>query len=462
MLIDPFQLQYFTYQVYNAVKSSFEYKPEKKIDISFVNEIIRRIHNTPEKELQLYKTFFQLKKLVDRHHSFLVYYREKCCNYINYWLNKTVRDSEYGVNEQNFKIFEDFKKADPKDETDMFDCIPKLRYMDNGAFQKMKNLYDLYDEFTILKQKKNNSSLCQNITDLAEKYNRIMHAYKWKDKNLFKELTSLKKVIEKDELGAKNRCGSDIFDLFLLVSDPPHGEEQNTETAKAHGRISAETSTTTHVSSSSSHEQGLGIQAEGNRERSSSRTPERSVPGQSERSPPGKPGLSESSGTRPGILGQPGTLGKPGLLEQPGPSVPRLAPELQGHLQVQQQGLLQEQQQVQRLEHIQRHLPERPEQPQEQARHLHALEDELHFSEDEEVTSLEKGDPSTDSIFSTFDTEKIMETIKGAVSDVLESVEPVPVLCVSGGMGALYLLFKVSKIALKLFKLHFYNYNTYK
>ncbi|KMZ88863.1 hypothetical protein PVBG_06259 [Plasmodium vivax Brazil I] len=453
---------YFTYEDYSAVKESFDYTPTDEFNISFVNALIKDIRNTPEKELQLYKTFFQLKKLVKRHHSFLVYYREKCCNYINYWLNKTIRDSNYNITKENFKVFYDFKNYDPDDNADLFDCIPKLRYMDNGAFQKMEKLYGLYDEFTILKQKKNNSSLCRNISKIAEKYNRIMQEYKEKDHKLCEVLTNLKKVIEKDELDVKNKCRKDISDLFFLEIDLPHGNEQNAGAAQAHDRISRETSTPTHVSGFSPHTQKLEKQAEGNRERSSSRTPERSVPGQSERSPPGKPGLSESSGTRPGILGQPGTLGKPGLLEQPGPSVPRLAPELQGHLQVQQQGLLQEQQQVQRLEHIQRHLPERPEQPQEQARHLHALEDELHFSEDEEVTSLEKGDPSTDSIFSTFDTEKIMETIKGAVSDVLESVEPVPVLCVSGGMGALYLLFKVSKIALKLFKLHFYNYNTYK
>ncbi|VVA00079.1 PIR protein [Plasmodium vivax] len=443
--------KYFTYHDYITVKKSFVYDPDGEFNISFVNDIIKRIHNTLEKELLLHKTFYELKKFISRNHSFLEYGKEKCCNYINYWLNKTVRDSEYGVNKEKFKffdefmqrdpkasdverkikgIFDKFMKIDPKAKEDKINCTSKLSYIDTDAFEKMKKLYDLYDDFTELKQTKNQLSLCQNITDLAEKYKSTMQQYKGEDSKLFDALTDLKKIIEKDELDVKNKCRKDISDLFFLEIDLPHGNEQNAGAAQAHDRISRETSTPTHVSGFSPHTQKLEKQAEGDRGRTLSRTPERSAPGQTERSTLGKPGPSESS-------------------RQPIPSVRRPAPELrQGQLQVQQQGHRPEQGHQQALGS--RLPPERPEHPQEQQqeqeRHLYTSEDADLFSELEGDIPPEKGDPLADSIFSTFDTEKIMETIKGAVSNVLESVEPVPVLGVSGGMGALYLLFKYTPI----------------
>ncbi|SCA59859.1 hypothetical protein PVT01_000048000 [Plasmodium vivax] len=299
---------YFTYQEYDAVKKSLVYEPKETIDVSFANHLINSIHNTPKKEEKLRETFCELKKLVQRHHCFYEPGPETCCNYINYWLNKTVRDSEYNVNKQNFNIFDKFMQDDPKIKEGPTTCKSKLSYMDNETFEKMKKLYD---------------------------------------------------------------------------------------------RNSRETTTLLPVTVSSSPAQGLETQARVESERTSS------VP--SEQFPLPLPLLP---------LGQSGPLESPETEEAEEYGRPK--------------GL------------------QEPEQPQVQLQEedqVHRLKDDVDtFREDGEGTFLQEVDPSADSMQSTFNTETIMETIKGAVSNVLEAVEPVPILGVSGGIGALYLLFKYTSI----------------
>ncbi|KMZ88504.1 hypothetical protein PVBG_05990 [Plasmodium vivax Brazil I] len=466
---------YFTYQEYDAVKKSLVYEPKETIDVSFANHLINSIHNTPKKEEKLRETFCELKKLVQRHHCFYEPGPETCCNYINYWLNKTVRDSKYGINKDNFKYFDEFMKIDPKIKENSTYCISKLSYMDNETFEKMKKLYDLYDYFTELKESKNRSSLCHNISKLSEKYESIWQECKGKDDYLCNKLRNLKRVIENDELVVNDMCTRNNFESFILKIDPPPPKEQNppknvqvpvqsrnsgkahtrptvsVPSPQAHGTKSVETRTPPPVLASSSHARG----------RNSVETPaptpvlvslsqgkglEKPAGGESERTL----SVPQEQFTRPLPLlplGQLGQLESSDDISEPtGPKGPYEIPELASELG---QGQLQE--------HRPRLPSERqewPEEPQERDAH--------YFSGDERYNFPEEDDPSAGSMQSTFNTETIMGTIKDAVSNVLEAVEPIPVLGVSGGMGALYLLFKVSKTALELFKLHFYNYNTYK
>ncbi|KMZ96175.1 hypothetical protein PVNG_06348 [Plasmodium vivax North Korean] len=480
---------YFEYQDYTILKKIFDYKSTENFDVSSANDLIKLIQNTPTKEKKLRETFCKLKKFIQRDDCFYKHDNNKCCNYINYWLNITVRDSEYNVNDKKFYIFDKFMQVDPNIKNGATKCTSRLSYMNKDELEKMEKLYNLYDDFTELKQRDNPSSLCQNISVLAEKYKSMKQEYK-EDHKLCEVLKKLKKVIETDNLVVKNICETNTSNLFYLKIDPPR-EEQKTVAARAHRGISGEALPPKNASVTSPQVHGrppvetrplnpVSVslpQAHGRPPGETHTRPLITVPSSSAhdrnsvQTPTPTPvsvSLSQAKGLEKQAGGESERTPSVPLARLPLelPALPLLVPPLEpsdpsetdvyanpkGPYRISEQAS--ELQQGRLQEHGSRFPPEEPEEPQEQ--------DEHYFSEDEEVTSLEKGDPSTDSIFSTFDTEKIMETIKGAVSDVLESVEPVPVLCVSGGMGALYLLFKVSKIALKLFKLHFYNYNTYK
>ncbi|CAG9476338.1 unnamed protein product [Plasmodium vivax] len=252
---------YFTYNDYRDVKESFVYVPRETIDVSLANYLINSVHNTPDNEKKLRETFYEFKKLVRRHHSFMTYYPEKCCNYINYWLNKTVRESDYRVNEENFNIFEEFMQVDPKIGKNNFNCISRLSYMDNDSFQKMKKLYDLYDYFTELKKKEDLSSLCRNISFLNWKYLNVMKECKRKDDNLCKMLTILKDVISKDELVAKDICTKNTFDSFILKIHAPK-KPTVIKKVQVYRKPPGRTPTRSTVSVSSSHPQGLENQAQ--------------------------------------------------------------------------------------------------------------------------------------------------------------------------------------------------------
>ncbi|CAI7723935.1 PIR protein [Plasmodium vivax] len=436
---------YITYHHYNTLKEVFNYEPTEKYDVLSANELMKDIRTSIKKELNLRDTFYELKKLVLRGQCFYSHGPETCCKYINYWLNKTVRDSEYGVNKDNFKMFEDFMRVDPKIKGSSVNCMSKLSYINNDAFEKMKKLYDLYDYFTIFKEDEDRSTLCRNISFLAKRYDRIMQEYEGKDTKLCNMLTNLKEVIETDRLVAKNICTKNTFDSFILRRHPPPPKEQNppknvqvpvqsrnfgkahtrptisASSPQAHGRHPGEIPTPAPVTVSSSS-------ALGRNSRETATLPPLTVTS----SPPqvlakqARVGREETSSVP--LARFPLPVPVPVLLSEPLES-----PETEETGEYGRPKGLQEQ--------------EQPQVQLQEEDHVHRLKDDVyHLSEDEEYTSLQERNPSAGSMQSTFDTGTIMGTIKDAVSNVLEAVEPVPILGVSGGMGALYLLLKYTPI----------------
>ncbi|SCA59845.1 VIR protein [Plasmodium vivax] len=422
---------YFTYQEYDAVKKSLVYEPKETIDVSFANHLINSIHNTPKKEEKLRETFCELKKLVQRDYCFY-YHGDNCCNYINYWLNKTVRKSEYNVNDENFNIFDKFMKIDPKAKEDKINCTSKLSYIDTDAFEKIKKLYDLYDYFTELKESKNRSSLCHNISKLSEKYESIWQECKGKDDYLCNKLRNLKRVIENDELVVNDMCTRNNFESFILKIDPPPPKEQNppknvqvpvqsrnsgkahtrptvsVPSPQAHGTKSVETRTPPPVLASSSHARGRNSLSHAQGLEKQAQTLEKQIQVLEEQvREEGKRTLSAPPEQFPLPLP---SLGQLESSETEEPTGPKGLPE-----------------------------PElRLEQPQEH--------DVYRFREDEEDTFREEVYPSAVSRQPTFNTETIMDRMKIAVSNVFEQVEPTPIIGVSGGMGALFLLFKYTPV----------------
>ncbi|VVA00316.1 PIR protein, partial [Plasmodium vivax] len=450
--------KYFTYHDYITVKKSFVYDPDGEFNISFVNDIIKRIHNTLEKELLLHKTFYELKKFISRNHSFLEYGKEKCCNYINYWLNKTVRDSEYGVNKEKFKFFDEFMQRDPKASDGPFNCISKLSYMDTDSFQKMKKLYDLYDYFTELKEHEDSSTLCRSISDLAKKYESMMREYE-KDNKLCNMLTNLRGVIERDKLVAKDICEKNTFDSFILKIDPPR-EEQKEVTAHAYRGISGEARPPKHSSVSSPQvHRGISVETRPTNPVSASLPQAHGrSPGETHTRPlvtapssrvhdrnsvqtPTPTAVSVSLSQAKGLERQAGGESER-TLSVPQEQFPRPLPLLLPQPSLEQSEPLEssEADEYGGPKGLTETESELQQEPQEQGyRPGYGV---YHFSKDGRYISPEEGYPPADSMMPTFNTDSIIGTIKDAVSNVLESVEPVPVLGVSGGMGALYLLFK--------------------
>ncbi|KMZ99004.1 hypothetical protein PVNG_03843 [Plasmodium vivax North Korean] len=353
---------YFEYQDYLNVKKKLDYIPTDKFDIKSANDLIRDIHNTLEKELNLHKTFYDLKKFVQRHPCFYHYGTDNCCNYINYWLNKTVRESDYRVNEKNFDIFDKFMRVDPNIQKSSIDCISKLSYMKKDVYEKIKKLYDLYDYFTKLKESEDPSELCHNISSLAQMYESVLHEFSLsRSQGLEKQAHTLEKQVQ-------------ILGKQIQVLEKQAREES-----------------------------------------------ERTLPVPLEQFPRQLPAL-------PSIYPQQFPLKLPSLPSEP------LDPS-------------EESEETGPKGPFGKSEPE-PELRQEQEQHIDILEDADPFLEDERDIFPEEGYPPAGSTMHTFDTGTIMGTIKDAVSNVLEAVEPVPILGVSGGMGALYLLLKVSKVAL--------------
>ncbi|CAI7721729.1 Plasmodium vivax Vir protein, putative [Plasmodium vivax] len=318
----------------------------------------------------------------------------------------------------------------------------------------MEKLYGLYDYFTEQKESHDSSSLCRNISKIAEKYKSMMQEYKEKDHKLCEELTNLKDIIERDKLVAKNICTKNTSDLFYLKIDPPR-EEQKAVAAHAQRRISGEARPPKHISYSSPHAHGRPpVETRPPNPVSVSSTQAHGRPPGETHTPPLVTVPSSRAHDRnsvqtstPTPLSEYSSQAK-GLEKQSGGESERTSSVLPKRFPLPVPVVLSESTETEeetgpmgpyRISGQEPEPEPELELPQEQGRRIDTLTDSYYFEEDE-------GDQRAGSMQSTFDTGTIMGTIKDAVSNVFEAVEPVPVLGVSGGMGALYLLFKYTPI----------------
>ncbi|GAB70028.1 hypothetical protein PCYB_007770, partial [Plasmodium cynomolgi strain B] len=132
------------------------------------------------------------------------------CNYINYYLRKELRKSDYSDKDGTFNNFKEYFKLD--DEIKNNSCISQMEYIDNVTFEKMNKLYGLYDayknfcynKYFILVQEN-----CIALSEVINRYNDIINNNEYANSiYLYKELKNIKRLIERDRLFYSGKCDS--------------------------------------------------------------------------------------------------------------------------------------------------------------------------------------------------------------------------------------------------------------
>ncbi|SBT51294.1 PIR Superfamily Protein [Plasmodium ovale wallikeri] len=138
--------------------------------------------------------------------------KKNCCQYINYFLNNTIRD-QYSSDSSIFSIYKTYMNHDSNSNIKSL-CGSEINYMELNKYEKTKNLYITYDLYKIFISD-NYGTLCSQANSCSKAYNNVKTLYpELNDTKFCKALVDFKKVFETNEHISTGKCHSQIENLL--------------------------------------------------------------------------------------------------------------------------------------------------------------------------------------------------------------------------------------------------------
>ncbi|VUZ99813.1 PIR protein [Plasmodium vivax] len=186
--------RYIGYQDYGEVKYQFDKTLKNNADEKRFENIIKYITN---EQHQLYLNNDTLKKLhnvLSNDHALSSGMKRNYCSYINHWLNKEVQKTGNDVNESYFNIFKKFSEKLSIEKTKRKDQSCKDYFFDLGdkTINNMEFLYNMYDVYNQINSHSPDDKVkgCGKLELLSLNYRQSVYDYyvKNEDKDLYNKL----------------------------------------------------------------------------------------------------------------------------------------------------------------------------------------------------------------------------------------------------------------------------------
>ncbi|GAB69697.1 CYIR protein [Plasmodium cynomolgi strain B] len=237
---------HLTYTCYKNIKYQFGEKIEGtnfSIDENISKYAKIYTADNGPKLKNLSNIFTNLKKYLSNGHVFGSgdYNGEGTCKYISYLLCNQIREELHGeCDNGTFNIFKEFVDK-YNDSTNSKMCMNNIKHLDNREFLKMKALYDLYDKYIQLSSiyAHNHPNYCSDMINLVRLYNYFLNEYPSDSSNFNDVLKDFKELMVTIIETGKRYCIQEYFSireprLFIssVVQIPSHantssGRESN-------------------------------------------------------------------------------------------------------------------------------------------------------------------------------------------------------------------------------------------
>ncbi|SCA59741.1 VIR protein [Plasmodium vivax] len=407
---EPKYVAYSNYDEILKQYKKYEKLGEEKDDF---NKIIENM-STEGTNLNLHDNIFiKLHKILRNSHVFFEgKIIDNYCIYVNYLLNKEVKNSFPLVNASNFHIFHTFAKNfnDNKYGSSSDNaCLKYIKYLNDDVYDRMKILIYLYDRYNELKSftGPKDHVFCNLFTFFGKNYKNAVDQHKVDD-NFFKKLEELKRSIERNEWASYDTCPA-INYIKLPEPNPPKPVEVSEESVQPKA-LSSDISSSQNLPNSHAE---LGLHG---------------TPGPQELSEP------QDNAQRDHILGSSFTAGSRVNSDSGREYISQYSSEKRG-----ERGL-----QINSVQSPSLKVPELTRQAQNKETYISWGTDEFdrYKTMDTSEGSITVLDPKNHAV----PQEGLMGKIQGTFSSIAEHVEPAPILGVSGGMGVLFLLFKYTPV----------------
>ncbi|SCA60082.1 VIR protein [Plasmodium vivax] len=400
-----FKKTYFNYRCYTKLKKYYQNLNETETAKEFLQE-----HKVP---LEIEKYFMSTPKFFHKLGDYLASYgpydtyKNITCLYINYLINVQIED-KHGFDDIKYKYFLDFADGIAKKMSRALyhknTCSGYFSYLkDNTNYPVMKALYNIYDLFTKIKEPYTltEDQKCSNFRSIDLYYKELIRQNQ-NDLELHDKLLDFRKIVLNERDNHKVPCGSSISYIMpeqesILPKRSPansavEGEKllsKDPPKSSAANELEPEVPVSTHPPKPESRREEdiseLKKQAE-----ESLTTEETSLGGHSGEHVEGE--------------------------QQEDTSFPNGRHNEHSHLrEFQRKQLPQAFPRNERLDEMNGHI------------------DGINYQ-------------SQDSYIPPSQQEGFMDSIKGTFAGIVQSVDPGPVLGVSGGMGALFILFKYTPV----------------
>ncbi|CAG9481974.1 unnamed protein product [Plasmodium vivax] len=203
---------YLDYKCYNRLKEFFDYKGKSTGKSDIFDQIIEQANIPSDNILRNNKILHDLEQHL-RGDGVFYEDHDECCKYINFWLNKEIKTNHSSLyNDSKFHTFKEFvtqfnKIKNNKSSTR---CLSNINYIEPETFEKLSKLYELYDYFTDSKLSFTRfapkKTKCQVFGHLIGDHNRALADYQAIDPDLIERLIDLKKLIENANIEIKEQC----------------------------------------------------------------------------------------------------------------------------------------------------------------------------------------------------------------------------------------------------------------
>ncbi|SCA60406.1 VIR protein [Plasmodium vivax] len=214
---------YPSYICYKDIREQFvdklkgnDYKITHQVS-SFANEYKNGKLQIPN---ELSAVFTNLKKYLSNNHVFTShdkYNGKGTCKYISYLLCDGIRKKKGDCDEESFKVFKEFVDS-YYERTKSSICNYKLEPLNNDEFKKMKDLYDLYDKIIYLLpfEKYVPDHYCKDLLHLFKLYNNFLHENPSGSVDFNNMLTQFEVLIDTITKNGKIHC----TDYSFIISTP--------------------------------------------------------------------------------------------------------------------------------------------------------------------------------------------------------------------------------------------------
>ncbi|KMZ88690.1 hypothetical protein PVBG_05546 [Plasmodium vivax Brazil I] len=355
------------------------------------------------------------------------------CSYINYWLNDEIDKRKIYLGKDDFAKFKNFAKSYDKDRNMRYrneSCEGYLEriYTENN-YNRKKALYEMYDWYNwiqIYDVEARRVDMCYKYSLINRHYRNLKESYA-SDEELMAKLDYFINVINKSKKSVKTVCGYDILPPVSRLEDSKQAQDPDSR--------------------------------------------DKQRPGSTDESVSHPPQVSEDSVTQTAYGSHSQGLAEPGAEEPHAVDLHTVRTDQLEHRAAQSHVVGSP-----KVELLDVALREGTENLRSGTRSLSGLSGFRYQNEDMLGESIERTDGemgklsyglrNTESGYSNTgdqlstsvgDTKGTLTNVQDTFFSIVKDVQPGPVLGVSGGMGALFLLFKVF-IALKIY---LYVYNTF-
>ncbi|VUZ95030.1 PIR protein [Plasmodium vivax] len=231
---------YFNYACYHRLRDYYDIKHKTESCINF-----RKQYTVPsiDKNINVSSYTTLIDDLVNRLSSNALSFdidNSITCKYINYWLNEEILNKYSMLYGLEFDIFQECadKYAIFKNGLNVYEANSCRKYINSlydGKYNKMKSLYDLYKWYKQIEQPNrvnDNLELCKTLNVITYNYREMSSQFK-EDEKLCKKLNEFKNLTMNNKTLFKDRCNIDISQsmptptILLPKVEPPVKEKEN-------------------------------------------------------------------------------------------------------------------------------------------------------------------------------------------------------------------------------------------